>query len=195
MQICVSEEDAGHRPRVTLKDAYTSAWSAKTLGELVIFITLAAFAGGKKLTLAKGLKNEESGSMSFGFAITFAALLRFGPEAAVLVSTACAVSCGFFPKRQPAVQIAFNTALGVIEAFVGGLIFVIANGGSVQHALRRAAAAARREYVRAGLSMPVWRSGRLAWIHPTELQRYDTEGHGAAHVSLAATRAPQNDTT
>src|SRR2546423_7164268 len=107
------------------------AATSTTLGELVIFITLAAFAGGKKLTLAKGLKNEESGSMSFGFAITFAALLRFGPEAAVLVSTACAVSCGFFPKRQPAVQIAFNTALGVIEAFVGGLIFVIANGGSL----------------------------------------------------------------
>jgi len=38
---------------------------------------------------------------------------------------------------------------------------LLADSGTVDAALRRAAAAARREYVRAGLSMPVWRSGRL----------------------------------
>lgn len=29
-------QDAGHRPRVPLKEAYTSAWHGKTLGQLVI---------------------------------------------------------------------------------------------------------------------------------------------------------------
>jgi hypothetical protein len=39
--------------------------------------------------------------------------------------------------------------------------------------------AARREYVRAGLSMPVWRSGRLVWIEPNELKQYEADGHAA----------------
>ena len=53
---------------------------------------------------------------------------------------------------------------------------VIADGSSVEGALERAAVAARREYVRAGLSMPVWRGGRLVWIEPTELKQYDHDG-------------------
>ena len=57
---------------------------------------------------------------------------------------------------------------------------VIADGGAVEEALRRAAAAARREYVRAGLSMPVWRSGRLVWIEPTELKQYEADGQRPA---------------
>jgi hypothetical protein len=53
---------------------------------------------------------------------------------------------------------------------------LIATGRAVDDALWRAAAAARREYVRAGLSMPVWRTGRLVWVTPTELERYEAEG-------------------
>ena len=53
---------------------------------------------------------------------------------------------------------------------------VMADGSSVEKALERAAVAARREYVRAGLSMPVWRGGRLVWIEPTELKQYDNDG-------------------
>jgi hypothetical protein len=56
---------------------------------------------------------------------------------------------------------------------------LIANGGAVDEALRKAAAAARREYVRAGLSMPVWRRGRLVWVEPTELKQYEADGHAA----------------
>jgi hypothetical protein len=51
--------------------------------------------------------------------------------------------------------------------------------GAVEEALRRSASRARREYVRAGLSMPVWRSGRLVWVKPTELKRYEADGHAA----------------
>jgi hypothetical protein len=53
---------------------------------------------------------------------------------------------------------------------------LVADGGVVDEALRRAAVAARREYVRAGLSMPVWRRGRLVWVEPTELMQYEADG-------------------
>ena len=38
-----------------------------------------------------------------------------------------------------------------------------------------AALAARRQYVRLGRSMPVWRDGHVAWIAPTELDTGDIE--------------------
>ena len=107
------------------------AEASTTLGELVVFISLAAIVGGKKVILAKGLKNEEVGTMSFGFALTFAALLRFGPQASVLVAIACSLSYGLFPHRQPSARLAFNTSLAAIEAFAGGLVYVAANGGSL----------------------------------------------------------------
>jgi hypothetical protein len=61
----------------------------------------------------------------------------------------------------------------------GTVHHVITNGRGVDEALRLAAATARREYVRAGLSMPVWRGGCLVWVEPNELERYDTDGHTA----------------
>jgi len=61
----------------------------------------------------------------------------------------------------------------------GTIRHFIADGRAIDEALRRAAAAARREYVRAGLSMPVWRGGRLWWVEPTELMQYESDGHTA----------------
>jgi hypothetical protein len=59
------------------------------------------------------------------------------------------------------------------------------SSGSVQHAslseaaideaLRRAAAAARQQYVRAALSMPVWRGGRLTWLNPSDAARFGAD--------------------
>ena len=43
------------------------------------------------------------------------------------------------------------------------------DGTVIDEALRRAALAARREYVQAGLSMPAWRDGRVVWVPPEEL--------------------------
>jgi hypothetical protein len=67
---------------------------------------------------------------------------------------------------------------------------VIANSGSVHQALRRAAAAARREYVCAGLAMPVWRSGHLVWIEPTELARYEADGDSETRTPVPPARRP-----
>ena len=61
----------------------------------------------------------------------------------------------------------------------------IANGVA-EDALQRAAESARRAYVRAGLSMPVWRNGHLVWIEPAELERYD------AVASAEHSRAPHS---
>ena len=61
----------------------------------------------------------------------------------------------------------------------GTVRHVIADRSVIDEALRRAAAAARREYLRAGLSMPVWRSGHLVWIEPSELEQYEIDGHAA----------------
>jgi hypothetical protein len=61
----------------------------------------------------------------------------------------------------------------------GTIRHVITDGRVIDEALRRAAVAARREYVRAGLSVPVWRGGRLVWIEPAELKQYEADGHAA----------------
>src|SRR5437870_2975281 len=77
--------------------------------EFALALVLAALAGGKKVRLmrSKGA-DEDVGSMSLGFAITFAAMLRFGPSAGVVVGiTSCFTGC-IYPRRQPAHQLLFN---------------------------------------------------------------------------------------
>ncbi len=98
------------------------------LWEPLLFIVLAVLAGGKKVALSKHLLNEEVGSMSLGFAITFTALLRFGPQMAVLLGAATCLSSCLFPKRMAIHQIAFNVGLGAFEALAGGLVFLTLNG-------------------------------------------------------------------
>jgi len=46
---------------------------------------------------------------------------------------------------------------------------LFADGGAIDAALQRAAASARREYVRLGHSMPTWQHGRLVWVRPEQL--------------------------
>jgi hypothetical protein len=52
---------------------------------------------------------------------------------------------------------------------------MISTDQAIEEALQLAAAAARREYVRAGLSMPVWRQGQLVWIEASELARFEAD--------------------
>jgi hypothetical protein len=71
-------------------------------------------------------------------------------------------------------------------ADTGTVQHVMANGNSVEKALQRAAMAARREYVRAGLSMPVWRGGRLVWVETAELARYEADETSATRGLIGA---------
>src|SRR5687768_17601464 len=62
--------------------------------EILVFFLLGALAGSKKVNLLRHKDARDMGSMSLGFALTFAALLRFGPSGAVLIgSTATLARC------------------------------------------------------------------------------------------------------
>ena len=100
--------------------------------ELLVFATLAILAGGKKITLMRHKSQEDVGSMTLGFAITFAAMQRFGPGAGALVAMTSCLSSGLYPHRQPLYQLAFNAGLGMLETWAAGNIFLWLNGGTLQ---------------------------------------------------------------
>lgn len=102
------------------------------LWELGLFVALGILAGGKKVSLSRTKKDEETGSMSLGFAITFAALIHLGPSSAVVVAVAAAVSSSAYPRRQAWPQFGFNVALSAIEALAGGAAFAALNHWTMQ---------------------------------------------------------------
>jgi hypothetical protein len=97
--------------------------------ELLVFVAIAVLAGGKKVSVIRNLPEEEAGSMSLGFAITFAGLLRFDPSAAVLIGVASCFSSCLFPHRQAMHQILFNVSLAALEALAGGSVFFLLSSG------------------------------------------------------------------
>ena len=104
--------------------------------EVLLFVVLAIHAYGKKIVLVRHTGDKDAGSMSLGFAITFAALLRFGPQGALVVgSLGCLSSC-LHPHRQRGFQIAFNVAVAALSSWPAGLAFVGLNGGSLALNLR-----------------------------------------------------------
>ena len=88
-----------------------------------LFLVLALLAGGRKVTLIRHKGPENAGSMSLGFAITFCAMVRFGPPMGVLVGAFSSFSGCIWPKRQPLYQLIFNVALTIIESWLSGLTF------------------------------------------------------------------------
>lgn len=98
-------------------------------GELVLLSVLAALAGSRKVRLLRRHSNDENGSMSLGFALTFLTLLRFGPAAGMLVGSISTFSGCCYPKRQPIHQLIFNVALTAFSAWVSGEVFLIMNRG------------------------------------------------------------------
>ena len=69
--------------------------------EMALFLGIAIFAYGKKITLMRHKGVADAGSMSLGFAITFAAILRLGPTGGMLVAAVGCLSSCLYPKRQP----------------------------------------------------------------------------------------------
>ena len=98
--------------------------------ELGLFLALALLAGGKKIDLVYR-KSADDCAMSLGFAITFAAMLRFGPAAGLLVGTVSSLSGCMYPRRQQLYQLLFNVSLSAVEAWLAGLVFLNLNGGTL----------------------------------------------------------------
>jgi diguanylate cyclase (GGDEF)-like protein/putative nucleotidyltransferase with HDIG domain len=102
------------------------------LWELIVFIVLAMLAGGQKIKMMRHKTQEDVGSMSLGFAISFAAMQHFGPGAGALVAITSCLSSGLYPKRQSLYQLAFNSGLGVLDTWIAGCVFLWLNGGTLQ---------------------------------------------------------------
>ncbi len=100
--------------------------------EVAVFALLALLFGGQKFDLKKLRSQDEGMSMTLGFAITFASLLRLGPVMTVPISMLACLSSCIYPVRQPAYQLLFNVALCALEAFLGGIVFVALNGWSLE---------------------------------------------------------------
>jgi putative nucleotidyltransferase with HDIG domain len=100
--------------------------------ESALFAVLALLFGGQKFDLKKLRSQDEGMSMTLGFAITFASLMRLGPVTTVPISMLACVSSCIYPHRQPPYQLLFNVALCALEAFLGGIVFVALNGWSLE---------------------------------------------------------------
>ena len=103
--------------------------------EILLFLALAALAGGKKVYLLRSKVYKAAGNMSLLFPIVFAAILRLGSGAGMLVLAAGCVTAGLFPKRQALHQILFNEALGFIQVFCSGFVFLWLNEGTLKLSL------------------------------------------------------------
>ena len=120
-------------PAVLARDFVTGAH----LWELALFVALAGLAGGKKVYLLRNQAYRAAGNMSLLFPIVFATMLRLGPGAGMLALAAGCLTAGLFPKRQAAHQTLFNVALGFLQVFFAGAIFLWLNGGSLHLSLIR----------------------------------------------------------
>ncbi len=100
--------------------------------ETWLFVGLAALAGGKKINLVRTQINEDVGSLSLLFPITFAAMLHFGPGGAALATVAGSVSAGLYPKRHPPHVLVFNVCLALIQTWLAGMVFLELNGHALQ---------------------------------------------------------------
>ena len=99
--------------------------------ELAACLLLSVLAGGIKIDLMQRRSTKEKVSMSLAYIVTFTAMLRFGPFAALLVSAAGSFSNCLYPKRYPLYQLVFNVALTMLETLTASTIFVGLNGHSL----------------------------------------------------------------
>jgi len=99
--------------------------------ELMVFLAFAIVCGGKKITLVQNTSNEDAGSMSLGFVLTFTSMLRFGPLAALLIGGVGSLSGCLYPKRQPFYQLAFNVCLSLFEVGLASMAYYFVNQQSL----------------------------------------------------------------
>lgn len=99
--------------------------------EILLLLTLSFLAGSKRVALVRGAAGRDEGSMSVGFAITFAAIVRLGPPFALLIAAAGCLSSSLFPNRLRLVQLVFNVSLTLLDTWLASVAFIAANGGGL----------------------------------------------------------------
>lgn len=100
--------------------------------EMALFVLLATVLGGKKITLFRHVGDDDAVSMSMGFVITFAGMLRFGATGAFAMSAlSCLAGC-LYPRRQPLYQMVFNVSLSALEALAGSVVYLALNGWTLE---------------------------------------------------------------
>ncbi|HWD38973.1 MAG TPA: diguanylate cyclase [Fimbriimonas sp.] len=111
--------------------------TTRPLWEVGLFVITAVLAGGRKIALHRSLGTDESGSMTLGFAITFASMIWCGAGTAVVVAVASSLSSCVYPQRQPMHQLTFNVSMTALEALCGGLVFMALDPGDINaHAVQ-----------------------------------------------------------
>ena len=98
--------------------------------ELIGYLVLAALFGRTKIRLLHRPSDENTVAMSLSYVLTFTAMLRFGPSAALLVGAVGSLSSCLYPKRQALYQLLFNVALTMVETLAASFVFLSLNGGS-----------------------------------------------------------------
>ncbi|MCC6444508.1 MAG: diguanylate cyclase [Armatimonadetes bacterium] len=100
--------------------------------ELSFYLVLAGLAGSRKIKLISAEK-EKTGTMSVAFAVTYAAILKFGPVGGMLTGFFSGLSAGIFPlkKRHPLYRLLFNTLSVTAIAWASGMVFWQMGGNAV----------------------------------------------------------------
>ena len=101
--------------------------------ELGVFLLLGLLTGRTKVRLTPPRTSQRTadaiGTLSLTFALIFAALLRLGPGAAMLVGSLSTLSSCLYPKRQALHRVAFNLALNAAGTYTAGRVFGDLHGG------------------------------------------------------------------
>jgi diguanylate cyclase (GGDEF) domain/uncharacterized domain HDIG len=107
-------------------------WRRDAALELVLFGALGILSGSKKVVLLRLKQGSDVGSMSLSFVVIYAALLRLGPPAGVLVGILSTLSSCTYPNRFPLYQTLFNVAVDIIQTLCAGWVFLKVNEGPLQ---------------------------------------------------------------
>jgi hypothetical protein len=96
--------------------------------EFAAYLILAVLVSRARIRLMQRRGEEDNVTMSLAYVLTFAAMLRFGPSGALLVSALSCLTTCLYPIRQPAYRILFNVSLSMLEALAAGWVFFSLNG-------------------------------------------------------------------
>ena len=108
--------------------------------ELLAYALMAILSGSRKVSLMRHKTEMDVGSMSLGFVLSFAAVLRFGPSLGLVIGALAALSGCLYPKRQPLHQLAFNVLVNSLSTWTSGHVFLLINGGLMIHKVEAAVA-------------------------------------------------------